>query len=185
VPASLHDWVELWFDSMPRQRDAAALVEPLLRFNHVPAEPWTEGDVDVLVVENQGVWLWGRTDAGEFVERANEPEAEWQPIAEDEEGFWLHHAAFEALWSMAASRSALQLDQASVSRIEDACTPLPCAEWSWPGTRHRMWHRSGALAMICQDGDGFWVVIAARTEEELSWLDPFALEWDESDSRTP
>ena len=77
---------------MPRQRDAAALVEPLLRFNQVPAEPWTEGDVDVLVVENQGVWLWGRTDVGEFVERANEPDAEWQPIAEDEEGFWLHHA---------------------------------------------------------------------------------------------
>jgi hypothetical protein len=47
-----------------------------------------------------------------------------------------------------------------------------------------MWHRSSALAMICQDGDGFWVVVAARTEEELSWLDPFALEWDESDSRT-
>jgi hypothetical protein len=39
--------------------------------------------------------------------------------------------------------------------------------------------------MICQDGDGFWVMVAARTEEELSWLDPFALEWDESDSRTP
>lgn len=39
--------------------------------------------------------------------------------------------------------------------------------------------------MICHDsdGDGYWVVVAARTEDELSWLDSMALEWDESDSR--
>lgn len=79
VPASLHDWVELWFGPTPRQPDAAALVKPLLRFNHVPAEPWVDRGVDVLVVENQGVWLWGRTDAGDFVERENDDDGAWRP----------------------------------------------------------------------------------------------------------
>ena len=184
VPASLHDWVELWFGPTPRQPDAAALVKPLLRFNHVPAEPWVDRGVDVLVVENQGVWPWGRTDAGDFVERENNDDGAWRPIAENEAEFWLHHAAHEALWSMPAHRSALQLDRASVSQLEGAAAALPCGEWSWPG-RQRMWHRSGSLAMICHDsdGDGYWVVVAARTEDELSWLDSMALEWDESDSR--
>jgi hypothetical protein len=183
VSASLHDWVELWFGARPRQPDAAALVEPLLRFNHVPQEPWEDRGVNVLVVENQGVWLWGRRDSGQFVERENDDGAPWKPIAEDAEGFWLHHAAFEAVWSMGASRSALQLDRAAVSRIEDACAPLPCGEWSWPGRGQRMWYQSGSLAMICPDGDGFWAVAAARTEEELTWLDSLELEWDEFDSR--
>ena len=84
---------------------------------------------------------------------------------------------------MEANRSALNLDRAAVSRIADACAPLPCGEWSWPGRGQRVWHRDGSLAMICEDGDGFWVVVAARTEEELSWLDSLGLEWDESDSR--
>jgi hypothetical protein len=133
----------------------------------------------------KGVWLWGRRDSGEFVERENDDGASWQPIAEDEEAFWLHHAAFEALWSMGANRSALQLDRNAVSRIEDACNPLPCAKWSWPGRGQRLWYRAASLTMICQDGDGFWVVTAARTEDELSWLDSLALKWDESDSRVP
>ncbi|MFI7068594.1 hypothetical protein ACIBL3_46935 [Kribbella sp. NPDC050124] len=170
---------------MPRQPDAAALVKPLLKFNHVPTQPWVDRGVEVLVVENQGVWLWGRGEAGDFLEREYDDHAAWQPIAETEDEFWLHHAAFEALWSMGANRSAVRLDQAAVAQIEDACTPLPCGEWSWPGRRQRIWHRSGSLTMICQDNDGHWVVAAARTEEELSWLDPLALKWDEFDSRTP
>lgn len=183
MPESLHDWVELWFGPTTRQGNASDMVEPLFGFNHPPAEPWAEGDVAVLVVENQGVWLWGRTRRGEFVERENDPGLPWRVIAEDDEAFWLHHAAFEALWVMPATRSALQLDRASVLRLEDSSTPLPCAEWSWPGDRQRMRFHDASLIMICEDGDGFWVVVAARTEEDLTWLDRLALEWDESDSR--
>ncbi|MET9318019.1 hypothetical protein ABZX12_39880 [Kribbella sp. NPDC003505] len=67
-----------------------------------------------------------RKHTGEYVERENDDNAPWQTILEDDESFWLHHAAFEALWFMEASRSALHLDRAAITQIEEQCSPLPC-----------------------------------------------------------
>jgi hypothetical protein len=178
---SLHEWVELWFGPRSRADSAPALVTPLLSFNHEPSETCVDDGVKVLVIENQGVWLWGRTADG-YVERENEPGQPWQPIAEDEEAFWLHHAAFEAVWSMPAQRSAMQLDGAAVTRLVELSNALPCAPWAWPGQRQEIRSHGRALVMLVSDGDDFWVVVAGPSEADLGWVDELALDWDASDS---
>lgn len=185
VSGSLPEFVALWFGSSNEGLEPRAMVEPLLSFNAVPSEPWRDGDVEVLVVENQGVWLWGRRPDGRFVERENEPDAPWREIEEDDEAFWLHHAGFEAVWALPAHRSAQEFGKDAVRRLEELTSPLPCAEWSWPGTRQRIRMRDRTVLMICAVRQAHWVVAAAPSEADLGWLDALDLRWDEQDSRVP
>ena len=60
----------LWFGPKPNV-GPAELVGPLLQQNELVTDDWSDGDVEVLVCENQGVWLWGRKPDGRFVEREN------------------------------------------------------------------------------------------------------------------
>ena len=96
---SLREWLEVWSRGPVEPGTSAEMVGRLLTFNQLARTPWREGDVDVLVAENQGVWLWGRTEQGDFVERENESGSPWLPTGEDEDAFWLHQAAFEFLSS--------------------------------------------------------------------------------------
>jgi hypothetical protein len=180
----LGPFLDLWFGQQADPtEDMARTVGRLLRFNR-PAPPGTvDGDVEVLVVENQGVWLWGRTEDGRYVERENESGIAWRETGESTEGFWLHHAAFDAVTNMPASRSAQEFDAASVRSIEKAARPLPCGSWSWPGVGHSLFYKGASVVMICADDNDYWVVAAAPTEADLGWLDGLALTWDESDTR--
>ena len=76
---SLRDWLELWSREPVEPGTPGDIVGRLLTFNQIARSPWREGDVNVLVAENQGVWLWGRTDQGDFVERENEQEDRGSP----------------------------------------------------------------------------------------------------------
>jgi hypothetical protein len=177
-------FLELWFGvGSGDGDDPATTVGPLLTFNGPAPTGTFDGDVEVLVVESQGVWLWGRDRDGRHVERENESGVGWRETGECPEEFWLHHGAFDAVMSLPARRSAQGLDTDAVRRIETAATPLPCKPWSWPGAGHSLFHRGASLVMICPDGTGFWVVSAAPMEADLAWLDDLGLSWDESDSR--
>jgi len=183
--ADLRAWLVQWFGAGRDGGEPAELVMPLLRFNHVPHEPTVDDGVEVLVVENQGVWLWGRAQDGSYVERENTPGASWRPTGEDEAEFWLHHAAFEAVWSMPAQRSSLAVDSRSLLRILTGTYPLPCGWWAWPATAQCIHHHERSLVMFCKDGDTYWVVAAAPTEAELEWIDNRGTTWDETDTRRP
>jgi hypothetical protein len=177
-------FLDLWFDHGGGDvGDPADVVGPLLAYNH-PAPPATfDGSVEVLVVENQGVWLWGRDADGRHVERENEDGKAWRPTGESTEEFWIHHAAFDVVSTSLVRRSAQELDTETVRRIRDATTPMPCGSWSWPGTGHSLFHRGASVVMICEDGSRHWVVAAGPAEADLQWLDDLGLEWDEWDSR--
>lgn len=179
----LAPFLEMWFDDVPDLRGDPAAVGGLLRFNRPASAGTSDGDVELLVVEDQGVWLWGRDQRGRHVERANEPGAQWRSTGESAEEFWLHHAAFDAVLEMPARRSARGFDAATVRRLVDAVTPLPCRPWAWPGTGHSLFHRGPAVVMVCDDDGDHWVVAAAPDEADLAWLDGLDLSWDESDSR--
>jgi hypothetical protein len=188
MSAGLPDFVRRWFpeaEQVGEGTDPAATVAPLLEFNRAlaPGEVWQDDDVSVLVVEQQDVWLWGVLDGGRYVERENADGGRWRSIETDAEQFWLHHAAFEALWSSPAMRSAGKLDAVAVGRILGASRPLPCAPWHWPGDRHTLHASDGALVMVCEDRGGFWVVAAGRDESDLAALDALDLVWDEADTR--
>lgn len=179
----LGPFLELWFGKHGQDHDPANTVRRLLRFN-LPAPTGTfDGDVEVLVVENQGVWLWGRNSDRRYVERENEPGVAWHETGESTEEFWLHHAAVDAVLDMPASRSAQGFDAESVRRIEKAVVPLPCKSWSWPGSGHSLFYKGTSVVMICSEGSDYWVVASAPTEADLGWLDDLDLTWDESDTR--
>ncbi|HQZ00435.1 MAG TPA: hypothetical protein PKV13_14480 [Propionicimonas sp.] len=179
----LRDWILSWFEVPQKVGGPAALVVPLLAFNRVPGTPILDGDVEVLVIENQGVWLWGRDQHGSYVERENKPAAVWRRTGEDEAEFWLHHAAFEAVWSMPARRSSQGASGSSLALILGGTAPLPVGEWAWPGDRQRIHVHGRSLVMVCGDGDGYWIVAAAPSEVDLEWLDALGLAWAETDTR--
>ena len=67
-------FLELWFGQQSGEDDdPASTVGRLLRFNHPAPTGKFDGAVEVPVVENQGVWLWGRDADDRYVERENEP----------------------------------------------------------------------------------------------------------------
>lgn len=180
----LRPLLNLWFGQQPGSaEDLEQTVGRLLRFNRAAPAGTVDGDVEVLVVENQGVWLWGRTTDGRYVERENEPGLSWRETGESTEEFWLHHAAFDAVSNMPASRSAQDFDGPTVRSIMAAVRPLPCRSWSWPGVGHSLFYRESTVVMICADANDFWVVASAPTEADLGWLDDLGLTWDESDTR--
>ena len=179
----LDQFLRKWFAAEPRASDdPAKAVAPFLTFNRPVAETF-DGAVEVLVIEQQGVWLWGRTDTGRYVERENEAGVAWRELDEDANAFWLHHAAFEAVTNLAVSRSAQLFDAPAVARIRRTVSPMPCGTWTWSGTTQSMYYRGASVVMICEDGDDFWVVASAPSESDLDWLDDLNLEWDESDTR--
>lgn len=140
----------------------------------------------MLVTENQGVWLWGQDERGAFVERENEPGAPWLETGEDEEAFWLHHAAFEYLSSrFPAYRSTNDAPREVAELVLMSTLPLPCGEWHWPGRRQQARFRGDSLAMVCDDGDWWWLMLGGPDEGTLAWADAFPIAWTESDSCNP
>ncbi|WP_157622502.1 hypothetical protein [Nostocoides sp. Soil756] len=179
----LEHFLGLWFGVRQFEGvDPAKAVAPVMRFNHPVSETF-DNDVQVLVMEQQGVWQWGQTAEGRFVERENEPDVRWRVIGENADEFWLHHAAFEAVTDLPASRSAQLFDEATIARIKREVAPLPCGTWTWPGTTQTMHYRDASVVMICEDAGDYWVVASAPQEADLDWLDELNLTWDESDTR--
>lgn len=180
---SVAEWVTLWSGEVVRTGTPEEIVGPLLTFNRWRRTADIEGDVRVLVVEQQGVWLWGHSPTLGFVERENEQGVDWRPTLETESVFWLHHAAFEFLSSkFAAYRSTNDVPASLAEIVEHATNPLPCRAWTWPGRQH-MRYRGSSLAMICEDGGYYYVQLGAPTEDALNWTDSLGISWNESDSR--
>jgi len=181
---SIQGLVWLWFGSTPPSDGPADLVGPLLQQNELVTGSWRDGDVEVLVCENQGTWLWGRTSDGRFMERENRPGCPWTSTDESEEQFWLHHAALEALMRMPAARCAQLQDETSLTRLEAFSQPLPCGTWRWMGCQH-VRHRQATVVTVMRDEQGGIEVMAGGpTERELSWIDGLGIEWNILDSRT-
>jgi hypothetical protein len=185
MSADVLDFVGHWFPCVTPTDDAETLVAPLLAFNRAldAAEQWEQDDVVVLVVEQQGVWWWGRRADGGYAERPSTDGSPWRSVELRSELFWLHHAAFEALWSSPSMRSAAGLDAVAVGRLLGVSRPLPCSPWHWPGDRTTLFTCGPALVMVCEDRGGYWVVASARTEADLGLVDGLDLVWDEADTR--
>lgn len=182
---ALEGWLEKWSRQQVTPGAPADLVGSRLTFNQLVRTPWTDGDVEVLVAENQGVWLWGRDAAGAFVERENEAGSAWFPTGEGETAFWLHHAALEFLSSrFPAYRSVNDARGEQAQAVLDATDPLPCGDWRWPGRRQQMRFRGDSLAMVCDDGELWWLMLGGPDEDALAWADALAITWEESDSRS-
>jgi hypothetical protein len=183
--AVLDHHVRTWFPHVASTDDPETLLAPLLAFNRAlrPEERWEDDGVVVLVVEQQGVWWWGRWANGGYAERAGTDGSPWRSVESRSDLFWLHHAAFEALWSSPAMRSAVAFDAVAVGRVLGVSRVLPCAPWHWPGDRATLFTCGDALVMVCEDGGRYWVVASGRAEADLREIDALGLVWDEADTR--
>lgn len=174
----LRQWVEMWFGRSPDLGNPADLVGPLLRHNEVVADTWRDGDVEVLVCENQGTWLWGRSSDGRYVERENTTRGNpWLPTGEDDEQFWLHHAAVDALMAMPAARCGNALSELSLNRLEGFSQPLPCQDWRWMGAQHVRAHQATIITVYRDEMGVVEVMAGAASERELAWIDGLGIEW--------
>lgn len=182
-PQSLADWVRMWFGPLPHGGAPAELVGPLLKQNELVTDRWVDGDVEVLVCENQGVWLWGRTSDGRYVERENTRGAPWLPTGEDEEQFWLHHAAVEALLQMPAARCGSGLTPLNLQRLEGFSDPLACGAWGWMGAQHVRVHQATIVTVYRDEAGHVEVMAGGGSERELGWVDNLGIEWNVFDSK--
>jgi hypothetical protein len=177
-PRSLGDWVRLWFGpATDVSGSPAEQVGRLLRQNELVTDRWVDGDVEVLVCENLGTWLWGRTTDGRHVERENVRGTAWVPTGEDEEQFWLHHAAFEAMMAMPAARCGAGLTPLNLQRLEGFSDPLPCGTWRWPGAQRVRTHQATVVTVQADDAGGVEVMAGGGSERELGWIDQLGIEW--------
>lgn len=181
---SVAEWLALWSGTDVAPGTPEEIVGPLLTYNRWRPTPELDGDVRVMVVEQQGVWLWGHSPRLGFVERENVPGVAWRPTSESESEFWLHHAAFEFVSStFAAYRSTNDVPSAVSDLVVGATHPLPCREWTWPGRQH-MRFRGNSVAMISENKGSYFVQVGAPTEADLHWADELGIDWNESDSRS-
>ena len=183
MDASFHDFVDLWFGRSPRQ-DPVDVVGPLLQQNELVVDEWIDGDVRILVCENNGDWLWGQNAEGRFMERDNTTRGNpWLPTGETEEQFWLHHAAFEALMKMPAARCGELKDTTSLNRVEAFTEPLPCLPWRWTGCQRALHHQASIVTLLTHDDGTLEVMAGGPSERELGWIDGLGIQWDLFDSR--
>lgn len=121
-----------------------------------------DGDLLLVGIEAQAVWLWGVRDAedGPLVfERENAPDAQWTDTGEHLAEFLWHFTLVEAVL---ACRSGLGVYDVDRERFRNFLTPwsrIPVRPWRWPGPEHAMWHRDGLLA---------WTAVNDRPDSEVT-----------------
>lgn len=154
--------------------------------NTIPTRAEHSGDVLLVGVENQGVWLWGLRDQV-VVERENEAHVPWTPTGESLREYLWHFLLIE---TVLASEVCLVINDATKEqhrRFVDSWERLPVRPWRWPGPLHALWYRDGALALSFAEelpGDPVRpdttvaIFVAGRTSAALARIDRLDLPWD-------
>lgn len=177
LPEPLRRWHQL----------ASRWDRPLLQQNEIPADPKMDGDLLLVGIETQAVWLWGVDPSGAVFERENIDGAEWTPTGEDCDEFLWHFVLVEAVFGGAIGAAANNVDGRSFRRLAETWAPVEVRSWRWPGPDHRLWHRGGVLAWTVvndlpdaavDDSSYYSIFIAARSNDALVVLDDLGIEWD-------
>jgi hypothetical protein len=184
LPAALAQW----------HQQAARWDYPVMRQNRVPARREMDGDMLLVGVENQGVWLWGVPDGGSnplVWERENTPEAGWTQTAERLDEFLWHFTLAEAVSGGRAGLGANDVNPASLARFTGTWTALHAKPWRWPGPDQALWTRDGMLAWTMAharpdspvtDASTYSIFVAARSHQDLIPINDAGIAWDQ-DSR--
>jgi hypothetical protein len=118
--------------------------------NRVPASREMDGDMLLVGVETQAVWLWGVRDGDGnplVWERYNEPGAEWAQTQERLDEFLWHFTLVEvAVVGGRYGLGANDVSPAGLARFTSASTALPVKPWRWPGPDQTLWTWGGLLA---------------------------------------
>lgn len=170
LPAPLRRWRQL----------ASRWDRPLLRQNRIPVAATMDGDMLVVGVETQAVWLWGVDPTGAVFERENTDGAAWTQ-------FLWHFVLVEAVFGTEIGAAVNDADASTVTRLATTWAPVEVRPWRWPGPDHRFWVRDGVLAWtVVNDAPGaaanetshYSIFVAARSNSELTAIDNLGIDWD-------
>lgn len=160
-----------------------------MRQNRVPDRRQLDGDVLLVGVESQAVWLWGVRDKGDnplVWERENEPGADWTETAERLDEFLWHFTLAEAVLGGCIGAGVSDVNAADVARFTSAWTALDVKPWRWPGPDQALWSRGGALAWTVAndrpdspvtDASTYSILVGARSKPDLAVIDDSGITW--------
>jgi hypothetical protein len=184
LPAALANW----------HQQASRWDPAVTRQNRVPASREMDGEMLLVGVENQAVWLWGVPDGSgspPVWERENEPGASWTRTGERLDEFLWHFTLVEAVFSGRFGLGANDVSPARLARFTSAWTALPVKPWRWPGPDQALWTQDGLLAwtMVNDQPDSpvtdtstYSIFVSARSNRDLTHIDDARIAWDQ-DSR--
>ncbi len=178
VPAALASW----------HRQVGRWDPPVIRHNQVPAGREMDGDMLLVGIENQAVWLWGVPDSGGnplVWERENQPGADWTPTGARLDEFLCLFMLTDALLGARFGLVALDVSAAALARFTPGWTALPATQW--PGSHQTLWTMDGLLGWTIRNGrmdapatdaSTYTIQVAARTDHDLAVLDDTGIAWD-------
>lgn len=182
LPAALAEW----------HRQVARWDAPVVRQNRVPAGREMRGDMLLVGVECQEVWLWGIRDDDDdrnplVWERYNRPGWDWTPTGERLDEFLWHFTLAEvAFFSGHNGMGVFDVTAAEVARFTNTWTALRVKPWGYPGPNQIMWTRDGLLAwtFVNQMPDSpvknpnlYGIAVSARSRQDLLRVDDSGIEW--------
>jgi hypothetical protein len=185
LPLALVEW----------HRQAARWDSPVMRQNKVPFRRTMNGDVLLVGIENQAVWLWGVRDDGDnpmVWERANDPGLEWTQTGERLDEFLWHFT----LVDVAFGRYGVQAHDATSAdheRFTRTWSQLDVKPWRFPGPNAAVWtsdrliawtmvnDRPGALVTA---GSRYSIIVGARSNDDLVHVNDAGISW-AWDTRNP
>ena len=161
-----------------------------MRQNRVPARRETDGEMLLVGVENQAVWLWGVLDGGDdplVWERENAPGAGWTQTGEHLDEFLWHFTLADAVLGERFGLGANDVSSIDLARFTSTWTALHVKPWRWPGPYQALWtwHRLLAWTMVndrpdspVTDASTYSILVGARSNQDLTHLDDAGIVWD-------
>lgn len=158
--------------------------------NLVPDAREVDGDVLLVGVETQAVWLWGvrEGDPNPWVlERENERGEPWTETGERLEEFLWHFTLVELVFGGRYGLAANDVSDQQLRRFSEGWTPVEAKQWRWPGPAQGLWARGDALAWTMVNdrpdapvtsGSMYSIFVSARSNEALVDMDGFNIVWD-------
>jgi hypothetical protein len=180
LPAAMADW----------HRQVSRWDPPVMRQNRVPNRREMDGDMLLVGVENQAVWLWGVPDGGDnplVWERQNEPGAGWTETSERLDEFLWHFTLVEAVFGTRFGLGANDVSPADLARFTNAWTALHVKPWRWPGPEQALWTWDGLLAwtmvndrpdLPVTDASTYSIFVGARSNQDVTHVDDAGITWD-------
>jgi hypothetical protein len=155
-----------------------------MRQNRVPTRREMDGDMLLVGVETQAVWLWGVLDEGGgnplVWERENNPGARWTQTGEHLDEFLWHFTLVEAVFGGRFGLGSNDVRPAGLARFTRDWTALHVKPWRWPGPDQGLWTRDGLLAWTMAndrpgspvtDASTYSVFAGARSNQDLIHVD--------------
>jgi hypothetical protein len=162
----------------------------VMRQNEVPFQRTMDGEVLLVGVETQRVWLWGVRDDDDnpaVWERENVSGADWTETGERLDEFLWHFTLVEAVFGTRFGLGANNVTSVAHSRFTGPWTPLEVKPWRWPGPHAALWTQGGLIAWtLVNDWPGtpvtddsyYSIFVAARSNDDLAPVDSVGIPWD-------